>query len=354
MKTSKINKAMLHCAVPALMLMTTLSACAQKNNGPIIPKATEQTPKDLNWRPLENKIPIDMTLQREALAEIKAGVASPDAGLRAKAIDFERQVLKEKSSEDVIKALLDTDAQVRFTAVMAVGDLKLASAKEIVLRLVEDEDRQVRVAVRYALHRLGDYRYSHDLEKMAIDTDLQVRGTTAMVLGRLHSPSAAKLLRPLQADAESSVRLQATRAMALLGDSRAKDTLKGNSVSAYPDDVIFAVLAMAETKDEELLPYIYDQLNVSDHLEVKLAAARALGERGFDIGYNLAVPATRDSDTQRQFLAAMALGAIGRSDTQEPLAKLLHEVVPTDPAEASKVQQVRLAAALAILQLGMK
>ena len=337
-----------------LFLSTAFSAWGQKEKAPITPKSSDKTPEELKWRPTENKIPIDMALQKEALAEIKAALASPEPELRAKAIDYERQTLKQHSSDDIIKALLDTDAHVRFTAVMAAGDLKLAAAKETILRLVDDDDRQVRIAVRYTLHKLGDYRYSHDLEKMAVDSDMQVRCTTAMVLGRLNIPSAVKLLKPLQSDSEPAVRLQAIRALAMMGDKRAREALKGNSVSAYPDDVIFAVLAMADTKDELLLPFIYDQLNLHEHIEVRLAAARALGEAGFDIGYNVAVPATKDKDPQRRFLAAMALGAIGRTDTQEPLAVLLREKLPSEPSEAAKAQQVKLAAAYAILKLGMQ
>ena len=74
-------------------------------------------------------------------------------------------------------------------------------------------------------------------------------------------------------------------------------------------------------------------------------AARALGMLGSDDGYGVALLGAKATDPERgprqRHLAALAFGAIGRTDAQDVLATLLKDPIP----------DVRLAAASAILQL---
>jgi HEAT repeat protein len=77
------------------------------------------------------------------------------------------------------------------------------------------------------------------------------------------------------------------------------------------------------------------------YTEVSLVAARAMGMLGSDEGYKIAADATKSQDPQQRFLAAVALGAIGRTDAQDELKRLLADPVPN----------VQLAAASAVLQL---
>ena len=79
----------------------------------------------------------------------------------------------------------------------------------------------------------------------------------------------------------------------------------------------------------------------SDYDEVSLIAARACGLLGSDEGMGVALQFIKSPDPRQRFLAALALGAIGRSDAQEALAGLLGDSEP----------DVRLAAATALLQL---
>jgi HEAT repeat protein len=62
---------------------------------------------------------------------------------------------------------------------------------------------------------------------------------------------------------------------------------------------------------------------------------------GSDEGFGVAVKASKSTDPRQRVLAALALGAIGRSDAQDTLRKLLSDGDP----------DVRLAAATALLQL---
>jgi len=198
----------------------------------------------------------------------------------------------------------------------------------------------VQVGVRFALHRLGDLRHSRDLEKSALDERPDVRGDTAMVLGLLEEPSALRVLRVMSRDPNPVVRMQVAEAMWRLGDERALATLVAGTVSKFPDDQMVCVLALAAPRDQRVIHHVRGKLS-DEYDEIALVAARAMGELDSDEGYGVAVRGARSNDPRKKVLAAMAFGAIGRSDAQPILAQLLQ-----DPNSA-----VRLAAATALLQL---
>jgi HEAT repeat protein len=188
---------------------------------------------------------------------------------------------------------------------------------------------------------LGDKRYSKDLELTARDPQWQVRAETARVLGLLNEPTAVRVLKPMLRDREESVRLQAADSLWRLGDQEGLRVLVSASASGYPDDQMIALLGLAGPRDSRVLGHLHAALT-ADYAEVCLVAARAMGMCGSDEGYSIAAEAVKSADARQRVLAAMALGAIGRSDAQPYLATLLKD-------KAS--QDVRLSAAQAILQL---
>ena len=120
---------------------------------------------------------------------------------------------------------------------------------------------------------------------------------------------------------------------------RAK-ALVAASLSGHPAHAMVGLLGLAAPNDSRIREHIRAGLE-SDYLEVKLVAGRALGMIGSDEAYVLARDTTRSSDARQRYLAALALGAIARTDSQDTLAPLLKD---SDP-------DVRVAAATAILEL---
>jgi HEAT repeat protein len=251
-----------------------------------------------------------------------------------------RQVGGRDGVEEVLWALGDQEGVVRYAAALAAGEMRLTEADRTLLKMADDPDKTVQVAVRFALHRLRDTRRSHDLEKFAKDRDVSVRADTAMVLGMLGEPSAIRILRDMQFDRDASVRVQVAEAMWRLGDTDGREQLVAATFSHYVDDQAVAYLALAEPRDPQVLPHIRPGL-ISPYNQIALIAARAAGMLGSDAGYTLAAEGTKSSDAVQRTLAAFALGAIGRTDSQEILGKLLADPDP----------DVRLAAATAVLQL---
>lgn len=284
--------------------------------------------------------PIDEKLRAKAIAELMSETTSPDPFLRSNAIEALSDVDPSDAANAVLMGLHDPDAPVRFAAAMAAGQMKLVDAYDPLRAMANDPNLRVEAGVRFAMHRLGDTRLSHDLEKLMAAPDPHVRATVAMVLGLLKEPSATKMLLTLLSDPNAAVRLEAAEALWRLGNERGLTYLVAYSISAYPDDQMVALQALAEPGDQRVIQHIRGELT-NDYIEVSLAAARAMGMLGSDEGWNVAVPAADSKDPRQRSLAALAMGAIGRSDLQGHLADLLK-----DPEAA-----VRISAATGILQL---
>jgi HEAT repeat protein len=279
-------------------------------------------------------------LRQQAQTQIETSLNSDDEVIRSNAIEAAQKGVGTAARKLILSKLTDPSPLVRFAACMATGELRLTEAHQQLLGMVHDPSYDVQLGSRFALHRIGDFTYSHDFEKYARNLDPRVRGNTAMVLGLLGEKSALKVLRGMRTDAKPGVRLQVSEAMWRLGDESALDALVAATISAYADDQIIGVLALAGPRDTRVAEHIRGKL-VSDFPEVSLAAARALGELGMDDGYVVAQKGADSVDPRQRALAALAFGAIGRSDAQPILQKLL--AAPEEP--------VRLAAATAILEL---
>ena len=283
---------------------------------------------------------IDSQMQASAREQIEAASQSNDPVLRANAIEAAQNSLGQQAAPIILRGLTDHEPVVRFAAAMAAGQLQLRDAYQPALRLVNDPDKHVQIGARFVLHRLGNTQFSHDLEKLSRDPDPHVRGDCAVALGLLGEKSATKILVPMINDPEAIVRLQAAEALWRLGDEHGLSVLATGTVSRFPDDQIVAVLGLAGPKDKRIAEHVRGKLT-SEWDEVALAAARSMGELGSDEGYGVALKGAQSPDPRQKVLAALAFGAIGRSDAQRTLGKLLQD------GDAN----VRLAAATGLLEL---
>jgi HEAT repeat protein len=302
----------------------------------------QDLPESIEVAPPPPYVPqtLDPALKQAAMDELNNDCTLGDSFLRSNALEALTEFAPDSAQRPVLDALSDGEPNVRFAAAVGAGRLQIKLAYEPLQNMVQDRDLRVRAAVIFALHRLGDTRFSHKLEQLAQDPDPKVRASTAQVLGLLHEPTAARVLVPMLMDPVAAVRLQAAEALWRLGNEEGLTDLVAATVSAYPDDEIIAVIALAEPRDQRVLGHVSGLLT-SDYPEVCLAAARAAGMLGSDEGWAVAVPAVKSSDPRQRALAALAMGAIGRSDLQPYLATLLK-----DPET-----YVKICAASGILQL---
>lgn len=329
----------------AVAMLTLLSGCF---GGPRRQRHVQiPPPKEAPPAPPREDVPLDPELADSARREVGQALQSSSPLVRSQALESLRNAGPEAhATPQVIHLLDDPEPGVRFAAAMMAGELGLKEAYPVLRSKLEDPDANVGVAVRFALHKLGDTRRSHDLEDLARSTDPRVRRNVALALGLMAEPSAiSKILRVLQFDPDPLVRQQALEAMWRLGDQDALKTLVALTASGYADDKIIGLLALAAPGRQIVREHVRGLLAGDDvQLEVSLVAARAMGMLGSDEGYKIAQDAAHSRDPQQRFLAALALGAIGRSDAQDDLRRLLADPEPN----------VQLAAASAVLQLNRK
>lgn len=332
--------------LPLLLACTCLlflSACGGSRGRNLEGKAVPP-PKPPPVVPAAKAVPMDPALVDAARQEVQKALEHQEAAICANALEvYSRTAPPPEVAREILAKLTERNGAVRLAAAMAAGDAKVHEALPVLQRMVNDPEPVVRVAVRYALHRLGDTRRSHDLEKTARDPDDFVRRQTALVLGRLGDPTAVKILRVMRRDRDPAVRQQAVEAMWRLGDERGMKELVGWTYSQYVDDREFALMALAAPRDKRVRGIVRNALT-AEHLEVALTAAAAMGMLESDEGYGVALVGAKDTDAIRKVRAADAMGAIGRTDAQDPLRKMLAHDSPI----------VRLRAAAAILQIDAK
>lgn len=291
--------------------------------------------------PPKRPVPLNQTLRQKAADLLVEMTRHETPVLRANAIEgLQRSLGGDGARSSVIRGLSDDSPIVRFASCVACGDLRYADTRPVLLKLAYDPDPNVRLAARYALHKLGDSSLTQEMLLGLRDDRPGVRGNTAMLLGMLGEKSAISILQKHYTDSAEMVRLQIAEALWRLGDKDASDKLIAWTLSPYGSEQVVALLALAQPRRVEALPYVRG-LMVADFPEVELAAARCAGMLGSDEGMGIALKYWNSKDHRQRGLAALALGDIARSDAQDTLSKLLE-----DPNA-----DVRISAATALLKL---
>ena len=301
-------------------------------------------PREAPAAPPRKDMPLDPSLLAAARQELTSAASAEDPVLRESAMIMVRGLGDSVARDIILKGLEDPQRVVRFQAALAAGEQRLAEARPLLESMVSTDDLHLRVAVIYAMHRLGITDHTHELEKTAVHPEPGVRADTAMILGLLGEKSAIRsdrsILRVLARDSEPLVRQRAWEAIWRLGDDSTVDELVGLSMSRFADDQVLAIQALAGPRNGSVREVVRNCLT-ADHVETSLVAARAMGQLGSDDGYGVALKGAKSGEGRQRFLAALAFGAIGRSDAQPTLRKLMND----------RDRRVKVAAATGLLEI---
>lgn len=300
----------------------------------------------------------DRVAYDQAAEAVRRAVRYEHAGsVRAAGLQVLQRHFAEEALPWIRAKLQDDQPGVRFAALLAVGALGDRASLANVKRLANDADPNVRLAACQALHRLGDTSRSGLIaEALLDDASAPVRANAAFVLGQLGEPDAIKLLARAMRDPDDRVKQQALEAMARLGSADAVQELTFAVGSGPGPSQLAAVNALADLNATSLGKTFAYQLEHGEFVEVRLAAARALGRLKHPNGLGLALDALNFDDPRNEAgfdppevqisrvrtAAAAALGAIGDRRALAPLGKVLNE---------SKDPHLQLAAADAILEI---
>lgn len=299
------------------------------------------------------------TRQRAIECMRRAVEYRPNPVIRAAAIEGFEISECEEGLPWIRSALLDEHPGVRFAACVALGMERDETARSAIADLIDDPDPNVRVAAMFAMHRLGDTTHTGRISGYLLKhEDERVRRNAAFVLGRFDEEGAIKMLARAMKDKDLGVKNMALEGMARLGNPQAREQLVFTANSGVGSEEVFAINALAvvgDPRDEDMLRgKVTDE--EAPHLETRLAAARALAMMGHNDGYGLALRSLRfnrpkvhdPEDTPEgqilrvRQLAAAALGAMGRPSALPELVRMMKS--NGDP-------RLQVSAATAILQI---
>lgn len=300
---------------------------------------------DLNGRP----DPINLRpLRPDAVRAVQEGLLNPNGIMKVNSIEIVSDTGLRELMPLVTQQLKDTAVPVRFSAAVAVGDMRYISAKFDCKEMLNDSNGNVRIAAAYALTRIENTDYA-DLIRQAVPSDNQtLRANAVMLLGKLKDPRDLRLVKWALHNESSNdkVKLNAIQSVAMLGDERIYERAWSLLISKHPDDRVMGIRAMGALNTVESRDAIITMLD-DEVLEVRLIAAEQLGRMGFQTGGPLIMDYFENTwtgtgdGTIATGMATMAIGRIGSDKLTGYLPQLLK----------SKSDPVRLRAAHAVLLL---
>jgi HEAT repeat protein len=295
----------------------------------------------------------DTRLQSRAYEVITHGLNDDDPIIRSNAVEVVGTTRLMQLMPRIVQMFRDPIVPVRFQALIAAGDMQYTMASRGAQQIYGEpqEDVNVRMAAAYALVKLGSPQHADYYRRQIKHPDSTIRANAALLIGKSDQRSGLPLLEWAINDPQSDerVRLQALESLAMLQSPSVYEKIWTRLISAFADDRIMGIQAMAHLKNQKAISAIVTMLD-DEVPEVRLAAAEQLGKLGDPMGESvvrevLEKPISGDMATQMRtkIMAALAVGEIKSESLAKYLPKLLKD--------RSKI--IQLAAAKAIFRRSM-
>ncbi len=296
-------------------------------------------------------------LRERAIAVIEEMAASPDARVRANAMEA-ATLIPARAAELLERGVRDKSAAVCSVALMSAGRLREAALKPEAEILLRADASFVRVSALYALVRMGAAVDRSSLADVLMnDPSLKARAHAAYVLGEIGDASAMALLRqagrnrPARAgSAEFALfQLQVSEALVKLGEDGELNPLRAALYPAREEDLESTALAV------QILGQVQDRGSVDQMIylsasrdkagnrmpaEVRLAVAGSLARLGLPQGNFIADEFAGHKAATLRAQAAYVYGETGRAERLGALEGLMKDPEPA----------VRVSAAASILK----
>ncbi len=275
---------------------------------------------------------LGLTKSNQVVNELLKALEDSDEDVRGNAVEALANIGSETAIPGLLKALEDSHEYVRGKAAFALGNIGTETAIPGLLKALEDSDRFVRS--RYvrrraaaALGKIGTETAIAGLIKALEHSDGDVRFEAAFALGKIGSETAIpELLKALEDYNNKDVRSHAAASLGEIGTETAIPGLL-KALEDSDDDVRRkAAEALAEIGTETAIPGLLKALEHSKEY-VRGYAAFALGNIGTETAIPELLKALKDSYWSVSWYAAEALGNIG---TETAIAGLLKALEDSD------------------------
>jgi len=209
--------------------------------------------------------------------------------------------------ETLVRALKDENKYVRYFVAVALGRIRDARAIEPLFRALKDGYRNARRAAGQGLIGFGKSVLERMLKALE-DTDWEIRSFAARALGKIGEKTAVvPLIRALKEDENRDVRDCASDALGLLGDASAVEPLVQAMKEDRETSVrCSASGALGLIGHAGAVPALIAMLKDPDAC-LRYHCARALGEIGDEAALRPLVEALKDEDPSVRSHAVEAL-----------------------------------------------
>ncbi|GBD52633.1 HEAT domain protein repeat-containing protein [Microcystis aeruginosa NIES-298] len=259
---------------------------------------------------------LGLTKSNQVVNELLKALKDSDEDVRGNAVEALGKIGTETAIAGLLKALKDSYFSVRWKAVEALGKIGTETTIPGLLKALEDSDKDVRSNAVVALCKIGSETAIAGLFKVLEHSDKDVRGKAAFALGKIGSETAIpRSLKALE-NSDRNARRSAAFALGKIGSEEGIPVL----LKALEDSDGYvrwkAAEALGKISSETAIPGLLKALEDSDRF-VRWNAAEALGKISSETAIPGLLKALKDSNSAVRWNAAEALGKIG-SETAIP------------------------------------
>ncbi len=286
-------------------------------------------------------------LRERAIAELVAATRSSNAQVRANAIEGLKWS-PARLGPVLGLGLRDSNEGVRAVAAVVAGDKRQRAQMGAVRALQRDRSPYVRASAIYSLIAMGDRSIDPTpLGDLATrSSSARVRAHAVTMLGLIGDDSAVAVLRSAAASRMPRVgegeirmlRLSVSEALVRLGEDEEIHTLHAALFPSTPDQLEVAAVAaqmLGELGSRRSIPELTNLVVYRDSAtgqrmpgEVRMAAARSLGQLGKRDGAFVGLEYVNDVNPVLRAQAAMALGVMRGPEALGGLEKLMADSNP--------------------------
>lgn len=268
-------------------------------------------------------------------------LSDQDSVVRAQAAAALLRIPDKRAIKPLIKLLEDKDVDVCVRAATALGEFGDADAAISLLPLLDRDEPEIRGAVSDALGKIGSEVAAEPLTKLFQDEDEQVRLKAVSAFRRFKSDAATAPLLQLLDDASVAIRQRAADALGEAGNRAALDRLISMLRTDPAVEVrMAAAKALGQLKSANALKVLEEALD--DEMTVRCRAIVALGEIGDASSLPALLAMLKDLTPEVRYHASQSLADLGHQNSRKPLEELLGDENP----------MVRRGAAKALIKLG--
>ncbi|MHC4883044.1 MAG: HEAT repeat domain-containing protein [Planctomycetota bacterium] len=279
-------------------------------------------------------LPVQL-LKPRAMIILEKGLTSKDAQIRSNAIEVAVETRQKDMLPLISKLTTDPVVPVRFSATVALGDMRCFSCENLVRKSLNDPDVNVRIAAAYSLVKLNKPQYLDQLRAAVKSSNQTVRANAALLLGKLGNRDNIRLLYEVldAKDSSDKVRMQAVESIARLGDAEMyRSKLWALQISKFADDRVIGIQGMGALNTPESRNAIATMLQ-DDVQEVRLAAAEQLARLGDNRGERLVLEYFQTSPDlnvadMANGMGVMAIGYLKNSQLNALLPNVLDSQSP--------------------------